>query len=124
MDGPVGTGFSYSETLDGYIMDDYKFVAQAYEFLQKVCEKVDSNSIIFLVKNCICFFKLYPLVEAFKTLNLSNLIPNFMQWLTEHPQYQENQLYVGGDSYSGIPIPMIVQQIVIGNICRWGPKLN
>ncbi|GMY35145.1 Serine carboxypeptidase-like 18 [Fagus crenata] len=80
MDGPVGTGFSYSETLDGYIMDDYKFVAQAYEFLQK--------------------------------------------WLTEHPQYQENQLYVGGDSYSGIPIPMIVQQIVIGIEAGDVPLIN
>lgn len=39
MDGPVGTGFSYSESLDGYIMDDYKFTAQAYEFLQKVCKR-------------------------------------------------------------------------------------
>ncbi|KAK4564666.1 hypothetical protein RGQ29_006661 [Quercus rubra] len=35
MDGPVGTGFSYSESLDGYITGDYKFLAQTYEFLQK-----------------------------------------------------------------------------------------
>lgn len=43
MDGPVGTGFSYSESLDGYITGDYKFIAQTYEFLQKVCEKMDDN---------------------------------------------------------------------------------
>ncbi|XP_075674460.1 serine carboxypeptidase-like 13 [Castanea sativa] len=40
MDGPVGTGFSYSERLHGYIIGDYKFVAQTYEFLQKLCEKI------------------------------------------------------------------------------------
>lgn len=37
LDAPVGAGFSYSETSDGYAMDDYKYVAQAYEFIQKVC---------------------------------------------------------------------------------------
>jgi serine carboxypeptidase-like clade 1 len=36
LDAPVGAGFSYSESQEGYEMDDYKFVAQAYEFLIKV----------------------------------------------------------------------------------------
>ncbi|XP_062159462.1 serine carboxypeptidase-like 13 [Alnus glutinosa] len=80
LDAPVGAGFSYSESQEGYEMDDYKFVAQAYEFLIK--------------------------------------------WLDLHPQFLENQLYVGGDSYSGIPIPMIVQQIVIGNEGGTVPLLN
>ena len=37
-----------------------------------------------------------------------------MQWLTRHPQYLTNMLYVGGDSYSGIPLPMIVKKIYQG----------
>ena len=45
MDGPVGTGFSYSESLDGYYLDDYEFAAQTQEFLRKVCKKVDTNRI-------------------------------------------------------------------------------
>lgn len=44
LDAPVGAGFSYSKSYDGYIMDDYKFVAQAYEFLQKVWENRSSVS--------------------------------------------------------------------------------
>lgn len=36
------------------------------------------------------------------------------QWLMNHTDFIENILYVGGDSYSGIPIPMTVQTIVDG----------
>jgi len=37
-----------------------------------------------------------------------------LQWLIQHPQYLENLLYIGGDSYSGIPLPIMVQQIFNG----------
>ena len=47
-----------------------------------------------------------------------------MQWLELHPQFLENQFYIGGDSYSGIPIPMIVQDIVKGNIYGRGSKFS
>ncbi|KAB1212105.1 Serine carboxypeptidase-like 18 [Morella rubra] len=80
LDAPVGAGFSYSKSLDGYYMDDYKYVAQIYEFIQK--------------------------------------------WLTEHPQFLENQFYVGGESFSGGPVPMIVQQIVLGNEAGSVPMIN
>ena len=130
MDGPVGTGFSYSESLDGYITGDYKFVAQTYEFLQRVREKVDVDR-IYLVNKMSVFFKFYTMVEVFKFVQLipicsskkKSLIPIFMWWLNEHPQFLENQFHVGGESYSGIPIPMLVQQIVLGNIRRTKPCL-
>ncbi|XP_059455196.1 serine carboxypeptidase-like 18 [Corylus avellana] len=80
LDAPVGAGFSYSKSYDGYIMDDYKYVAQVYEFLQK--------------------------------------------WLSEHPQFLKNQLYIGGESYGGMPVPMIAQQIVIGNEAGSVPMIN
>ncbi|KAE8056750.1 hypothetical protein FH972_013493 [Carpinus fangiana] len=67
VDAPVGTGFSYSTTQEGYYMDDLESASQIYQFLKK--------------------------------------------WLIQHPQYLENILYIGGDSYSGIPIPIIVQEI-------------
>lgn len=37
------------------------------------------------------------------------------QWLITHPQFQSNVLYVGGDSYSGIVVPIIVEEIYNGN---------
>ncbi|XP_062159357.1 serine carboxypeptidase-like 13 [Alnus glutinosa] len=80
LDAPVGAGFSYSESQEGYEMDDYKYVAQVYEFLQK--------------------------------------------WLSEHSQFLNNQLYVGGESFGGKPVPMIVQQIVIGNEAGSVPLIN
>ena len=36
IDAPVGTGFSYSKSLEGYYSDDQKTVANLYNFLQKV----------------------------------------------------------------------------------------
>ncbi|RVW80672.1 Serine carboxypeptidase-like 18 [Vitis vinifera] len=83
LDAPVGTGFSYSTTQEGYTMDDYKSAAQIYEFLKK--------------------------------------------WLIQHPEFLKNNLYIGGDSYSGIPVPMIVQDIYYGvaDSERGGsPRLN
>ncbi|KAF2309504.1 hypothetical protein GH714_003389 [Hevea brasiliensis] len=32
--------------------------------------------------------------------------------VTDHPQYLTNQLFIGGDSYSGIPLPIVVQNIL------------
>ncbi|KAF6169888.1 hypothetical protein GIB67_034280, partial [Kingdonia uniflora] len=38
----------------------------------------------------------------------------YLQWLIERPEFLSNPLYVCGDSYSGIIVPMIVQNIVNG----------
>ncbi|KAJ9689422.1 hypothetical protein PVL29_014892 [Vitis rotundifolia] len=71
VDIPVGAGFSYSRTQEGYYSDDYKSSTHTYEFLNK--------------------------------------------WLLDHPEFLKNNLYVGGDSYSGIVLPMIAQKIYYGN---------
>ncbi|KAI4367557.1 hypothetical protein MLD38_023284 [Melastoma candidum] len=36
------------------------------------------------------------------------------KWLLKHPQFLGNQLYIGGDSYSGIIVPLVVNNILIG----------
>ncbi|KAL2320069.1 hypothetical protein Fmac_029038 [Flemingia macrophylla] len=37
------------------------------------------------------------------------------KWLIHHPEFHSNEFYMGGDSYSGIPVPAIVQEISNGN---------
>jgi len=36
--------------------------------------------------------------------------------LIDHQQILSNEVYIGGDSYSGISIPVIVQEISQGNL--------
>ncbi|KAK2976939.1 hypothetical protein RJ640_018622, partial [Escallonia rubra] len=67
LDAPVGTGFSYATTSEGYYSSDTKSAKDTYTFLRK--------------------------------------------WLLEHQRFIENPLYIAGDSYSGILVPMIVLEI-------------
>ncbi|GKA11608.1 serine carboxypeptidase-like protein 13 isoform X1 [Tanacetum coccineum] len=46
------------------------------------------------------------------------------QWLGNHPQFIPNEFYVGGDSYSGIPVPIITQLISDGNGAGIEPCIN
>ncbi|PKI50685.1 hypothetical protein CRG98_028922 [Punica granatum] len=34
------------------------------------------------------------------------------KWLLEHPEYISNQMYVNGDSYSGVIVPLVIQHIL------------
>ncbi|OWM79150.1 hypothetical protein CDL15_Pgr003321 [Punica granatum] len=68
LDSPVGTGFSYSTTAEGWYSSDSKSASQAYQFLRK--------------------------------------------WMIAHPQYLALQLFIGGDSYSGIIVPQVTKYVV------------
>ncbi|BAT87277.1 hypothetical protein LR48_Vigan09g226000 [Vigna angularis] len=46
------------------------------------------------------------------------------KWLIDHPTFLSNQVYIGGDSYSGIPIPVIVQEISQANEKGVQPWIN
>ncbi|XP_058767098.1 serine carboxypeptidase-like 11 isoform X3 [Vicia villosa] len=46
------------------------------------------------------------------------------KWLIDHPEFLSNEFYVGGDSYAGIPIPAIVQEISNGNGKALQPLIN
>ncbi|CAL5329422.1 unnamed protein product [Camellia sinensis] len=46
------------------------------------------------------------------------------EWFDEHPQYLAVQLFVGGDSYSGITVPLVTKKIVDGNKDGVKPFMN
>ncbi|KAI8532604.1 hypothetical protein RHMOL_Rhmol11G0226500 [Rhododendron molle] len=71
LDAPVGSGFSYADNAESYVVDDLLHATDTYNFLLK--------------------------------------------WLMDHPTFLSNELYVGGDSYSGLIVPIIVQKIYDGN---------
>ncbi|KAI3841107.1 hypothetical protein MKX03_030759 [Papaver bracteatum] len=80
LDSPVGTGFSYSRSQQGWMTSDLKSANQAYQFIKK--------------------------------------------WLIIHPEFNSNPIYISGDSYSGLPVPVIVQDILDGNEAGHKPFIN
>ncbi|KAK7331425.1 hypothetical protein VNO77_25650 [Canavalia gladiata] len=57
--------------------------------------------------------------------NLVHQVHQFLRkWLIDHPNFLSNEVYIGGDSYSGIPIPAIVQEISQGNEKGVQPWIN
>ncbi|GAB4853410.1 hypothetical protein Ancab_017588 [Ancistrocladus abbreviatus] len=80
LDSPVGAGFSYSNTFQGWNSSDTIAAAQVYTFLRK--------------------------------------------WLIDHPKFISNPLYIGGDSYSGKVVPLIVQEIIDGNRMAKEPVMD
>ncbi|KAK7859137.1 serine carboxypeptidase-like 19 [Quercus suber] len=46
IDAPVGSGFSYSKSLEGYYSDDQKTVANLYNFLQRLTKLGTSHTLI------------------------------------------------------------------------------
>ncbi|PON72976.1 Serine carboxypeptidase-like [Parasponia andersonii] len=53
-----------------------------------------------------------------------NLLHFLRKWLPDHPDFKSNPVYLAGDSYSGIPIPILAQQITIENEGSVTPPIN
>lgn len=58
------------------------------------------------------------------TLSAAQTYTFLKKWLMEHPTFLRNQLYIAGDSYSGLIVPIVVQEISDGNEDRRNPPLN
>ncbi|XP_024008169.1 serine carboxypeptidase-like 18 isoform X2 [Eutrema salsugineum] len=66
-----------------------------------------------------------PLVDKPSDTGEAKQTYEFLQkWLVEHPEFVSNHFYVGGDSYAGVIVPAIVQQISIGNEHGYKPLIN
>ena len=42
-----------------------------------------------------------------------------MQWLDIHPDFVTNPFFLGSDSYAGIIIPILAQDIINGNLINY-----
>ncbi|KAI3790594.1 hypothetical protein L2E82_03751 [Cichorium intybus] len=65
--------------------------------------------------------------EAYITNDTSSAIHSYQflkKWLVDHPTFLKNPLYVFGDSYAGLVVPMIVQEIYNGNEVGEWPRIN
>lgn len=75
----------------------------------KACIHVSSINIF--ENNC--------LITQLLTLINVHFVCQSQQWFVDHPTFQNNQFYVGADSYAGIIAPMIVHEIYNGIIHTW-----
>ncbi|KAK2445478.1 serine carboxypeptidase [Trifolium repens] len=70
----------------------------------------------------------YPKTEAALQQSTWKLVHNAHQflrkWLNDHPKFLSNEVYIAGDSYSGLPVPIIVQEISYGNDDSLQPWIN
>jgi len=47
-----------------------------------------------------------------------------LNWFQAYPEYANNQFFVAGESYAGIYVPTLVEQIMNGNQGGMNPKIN
>ncbi|CAI0464494.1 unnamed protein product [Linum tenue] len=52
-----------------------------------------------------------PASRSSDKVQASQAVEFMRKWLKKHPKFQTNQFYIGGDSYAGIPLPIVVQII-------------
>ncbi|CAA7016209.1 unnamed protein product [Microthlaspi erraticum] len=66
-----------------------------------------------------------PLADIPSNTGSAKRVDEFVRkWLAKHPEYFSNPFYVAGNSYSGLVIPAIVQEISNGNSICCEPQIN
>ncbi|KAM5549708.1 serine carboxypeptidase-like 18 [Rosa sericea] len=58
------------------------------------------------------------------TISAAQTYQFLRKWLVDHPRFISNPLYIAGDSYAGIVLPIIVQEISDGNEDGLEPAMN
>ncbi|XP_062020692.1 serine carboxypeptidase-like 18 [Rosa rugosa] len=64
----------------------------------------------------------YPILND--TLSAAQTYQFLRKWLVDHPRFLSNPLYIAGDSYAGIVLPIIVQEVSDGNRDGVEPVMN
>ncbi|XP_065847153.1 serine carboxypeptidase-like 17 [Euphorbia lathyris] len=57
-------------------------------------------------------------------IQINQTVQFLRQWLENHPEFMSNQVYIAGDSYSGITVPPIAQKVSEGNEEGEKPLIN
>ncbi|XP_020884038.1 serine carboxypeptidase-like 12 isoform X3 [Arabidopsis lyrata subsp. lyrata] len=66
-----------------------------------------------------------PLIDTpTDTGEVKNIHEFLQKWLSKHPQFSSNPFYACGDSYSGMIVPALVQEISKGNYICCTPPIN
>ncbi|XP_057788114.1 serine carboxypeptidase-like 18 isoform X2 [Salvia miltiorrhiza] len=84
-------------------------------------------NIIFIDQPAGTGFSYATTAEAYKSSNTLSAIHTYQflqKWLLNHPKFLNNPLYIAGDSYSGITVPLVVNQVYGGIEAGRNPVLN
>ncbi|KAM7470520.1 hypothetical protein LguiA_008703 [Lonicera macranthoides] len=84
-------------------------------------------NIIFLdapVNTGFSYSKTWQSYNSSDTLSAAHTTEFLRKWVIDHPRFTNNRLYVTGVSYSGIIIPMIIEELYKGNEARTHPLIN
>ncbi|EOA27141.1 hypothetical protein CARUB_v10023242mg [Capsella rubella] len=65
-----------------------------------------------------------PIGKTSDTHEVKRIHEFLQKWLRKHPQFSSNPFYVVGDSYSGMIVPALVQEISKGNYICCNPPIN
>ncbi|KAK0581314.1 hypothetical protein LWI29_012385 [Acer saccharum] len=120
----------------GYIgVGELDEVQLFYYFIESERSPEDDPLVLWLTggPGCSAFsglvYEIGPLLFDYE--NSKGNIPKFLlnpyswtKWLIAHPKFLSNELYVAGDSYSGITVPVVVQEISDGMDMGHEPRMN
>ncbi|XP_022762376.1 serine carboxypeptidase-like 18 [Durio zibethinus] len=84
-------------------------------------------NIIFLDQPVGTGFSYATKAEGYNTSDTSSAAQTYeflRKWLMVHPEFLSNPLYISGDSYSGITVPIIVQEVLNGLHIGHQPPMN
>jgi serine carboxypeptidase-like clade 1 len=110
LDSPAGVGMSYSLNKSDYTTGDLKTAADAHTFLLKVLCFTTSS----------CCFAVYQALCVWNLMRINVLL----QWFELYPEFHSNPFYISGESYAGVYIPTLADEVVRGIEKGVEPRIN